>query len=375
MDTPTILTYLGAIVGFGSIACSLAIKWKAANWRLTKVDAVTGAFAVAGFAVGIATIYVQNRAAEQAAAESKQRAADAEAERRRAEAQHQREVLSQTSLTSLTVEWSFDHVPARATAQPTVNAGTGCNADFEARRDPARRAQLYPFLTSLTGGVATDAPVLLLLRLDDAGADVLPLGMLPADPSSDEPLEWDRTKRDRLKDVSATIDLREDLDQCLDVTVHNLPAPAIQRSRRCDMKTDVRRDGDRVTVRWELGPVCISKGVDVANSFNVPKAALPASITALLLTSIGDFPFDPANVAAAGNSLPWTPRGSPRTGFQDHSHLTLVPNGRAGDAAVFDMRYYPTVRLGGVGGGAEVQHAFPLLTTFAGSRVASNGSG
>src|SRR4029450_8790029 len=113
MDTPTILKYLGALVGFGSIAFSLAIKWKAADWRLTKVDAVTGAFALAGFGVGIGTIYVQNRAAEKGSAGSKQRAADAEAERRRAEAQHQREVLSQTSLTSLTVEWSFDHVPAR----------------------------------------------------------------------------------------------------------------------------------------------------------------------------------------------------------------------------------------------------------------------
>ena len=373
MDTLTLLKYLGAIVGFGSIAFGLASKWNAANWRLTKADAITGVLAVAGFAVGLASIYVQNQAAKQAADESKQRAANEEAQRRRDEAEHQREVLSQTSLTSLTVEWSFDKVPARSTAQPSVNVGTRCDAEFEARRDPERRAQLYPFLTSLTGGVPTDAPVVLLLRLDDAGADVLPLGMLPANPSSDDPLEWDRTKRDRLKEVSATIDLREDLDQCLDVTVRNLPAPAIQRPRRCDMKTAVRRDNDRVTVRWELGPVSISMGVDLANSVNAPKAALPDRITALLLTSIGDFPFDPANFAAAGSLLPWMPRGVPREGFQDHSRLTLVPNGAAGNAVVFDMRYYPTVRLGGVGGGAEVQHAFPLVTTFAGSRIASNG--
>jgi hypothetical protein len=52
MDTPTILKYLGAIVGFGSIAFRLAIKWKAANWRLTKVDAVTGRFVSAVSAAG-----------------------------------------------------------------------------------------------------------------------------------------------------------------------------------------------------------------------------------------------------------------------------------------------------------------------------------
>jgi len=234
---------------------------------------------------------------------------------------------------------------------------------------------LYPFLTSLAGGGATDAPVLLLLRLDDAGAAVLPLGMLPANPSSDDPLDWDRTKRFnyRLKDVAATIDFPEELDQCLDHTVHNLPAPAIERPRRCDMKTDVRRDRDRVLVRWELGPVCIAKGVDLANSLNVPKAAAPDRITALLLTSIGDFPFDPAHFTAAGNALPWTPRDAPRDGFQDHSRLRLVPNGGAGDAAEFDMRYYRKVPFAGVDGGVGVGHAFPSVTTFVGSRIAANG--
>ena len=362
MDTLTILKYLGAVVGFGSVAFGLASKWRAANWRRTKADAVTGTLAAAGFAVGVASIYVQDRAAARAAEDSKQRAAAEEDE-------HRLQDLKETSLTNLTIEWSFDQVPTRATAQPPVAAASTCDADFEARRDPSRRGQLYPFLTSLTGAIPSGTAVVLLLRLDDAGAGVLPLGMLPADPSSDEPLEWDRTKPDRLKEVSATIDLREDLDQCLDVTVRNLPAPAVARSRRCDMKTDMRRDGDRVTMRWELGPVCISKGVDLANEINVPKAALPERMTALLLTSIGDFPFDPANFAAAGSLLPWTPRGSPRNGFQDHSRLTLVPNGMTRAAAVFDMRFYPTVRLAGVGGGAEVQHAFPLVTTFAGSRL------
>jgi hypothetical protein len=366
MDAATLLRYLGVIVGFGSVAFSIATKWRAANWRLTKTDAVSGTLAVAGFAVALASIHVQDRAAQQAATEQKARTAEADAK-------HQREVLSQTALTTLAVEWSFDHVPARATAQPAVRAQGRCDADFEARREPVRRAQFYPFLTALTGGVATDAPVLLLLSLDADAAHVLPLGMLPANPSADDLLEWNRTKPDRLKDVSATIDLREDLDQCLDVTVHNLPAPQIERSRRCDMKTNVRREGDRVAVRWELGPLCIAKGVDVANAVDLTKAALPDRITALLLTSIGDFPFDPANFAAGGTSLPWTPQGSPHNGFQDHSRLTLVPNGQTDDSAIFDMRPYPTFRMGGVGGGAQVQHAFPLVTTFAGSRVGSKG--
>jgi hypothetical protein len=366
MDTATLLRYLGALVAFGSVAFSIATKWRAANWRLTKTDAVTGTLALAGFAVSIASIRVQDRAAAQAAADEKQRTAAADAK-------HQREVLSQTALTTLTVEWRFDRVPARAMAPPQLRAAGTCAADFEARREPVRRTQLYPFLTALTGGVAMDAPVVLLLSLDADAAHVLPLGMLAANPSADDPLEWNRTKPDRLKDVSATIDLREDLDQCLDVTVHNLPAPEIQRSRRCDMKTAVGRDGDRVTVRWELGPLCIAKGVDIANSVDLTKAALPDRMTALLLTSIGDFPFDPANFAAGGTSLPWTPRGSPRSGFPDHSRLTLVPNGQTDDSATFDMRAYPTFRMGGVGGGAQVQHAFPLVTAFAGSRVTSNG--
>jgi hypothetical protein len=105
----------------------------------------------------------------------------------------------------------------------------------------------------------------------------------------------------------------------------------------------------------------------------VPKAALPDRITALLLTSIGDFPCDPANFAEAGNALRWTPRGAPRDGFQDHSRLRLVPNGAASDAAEFDMRYYPKVPFTGVDGGAGVGHALPSVTTLVGSRVASNG--
>ena len=50
MDIATILKYLGPIVGFGSIAFSLATKWRDANWRLTKVDAITGREHVCRFA-------------------------------------------------------------------------------------------------------------------------------------------------------------------------------------------------------------------------------------------------------------------------------------------------------------------------------------
>jgi hypothetical protein len=262
----TILKYLGAVVGFGSVAFGLATKWKASYWRLTTGEAITCGLAIAGFTVGIASIYVQDRTAANAAEAQKQNdAAD--------RAAHERETFSQSALTSLTVEWSFDHVPPRATAQSASRSTT----------------------------------------------------------------------------------------------------PAVQRSRRCDMKTSVRREDERVALRWELGPVCIAKGLDVANAFNVPKASLPNRLNALLLTSIGDFPFDPANFADAGNSLPREPRGLPRAGFQNRSRLTLSANGQSNGAAVFDMRYYPTFRLGGLGGGAEVQPAFPLVTTLAGSRVTSNG--
>ena len=50
-------------------------------------------------------------------------------------------------------------------------------------------------------------------------------------------------------------------------------------------------------------------------------------------------------------------------------HSSLAPS----RSAMFDMRSCPTFRMGGVGGGAEVQHAFPLMTTFGGARVGSNG--
>jgi hypothetical protein len=91
-------------------------------------------------------------------------------------------------------------------------------------------------------------------------------------------------------------------------------------------------------------------------------------MTVLLLTNIDDLPFDPENFAAAGTSLPWTADTPLAKGFQDHSHLKLVANDLQADSAEYDLRFHRSALLGGKGGGAEVQHAYPMITTWVGSK-------
>lgn len=82
-----------------------------------------------------------------------------------------------------------------------------------------------------------------------------------------------------------------------DPAVRNEPSPGVDRPRRCDVPTALTRDGERATIRWELDPVCIAKGVDRADMSVPPNSQLPDQLTMVLLTSINDFPKSPENFA------------------------------------------------------------------------------
>jgi len=244
MDTLSILKYLGAIVAAVSAMVGIYNKLSAGQWRLTGADWFAIFLTVAGLSVSIVSIRVQDVFALRSAQ------------------QEHRRVLAHTPLRNLTIEWTFYRVPDQLWRQAAAGKPTDpCRGEWEQRRYGPRRDVFYPFLGSLATGIWHTEPAIVLLVLDESAANVLPLGMLDVNPSTDEPLDWNRTNPNRLKAVAATIDFRQDLEQCIDVTVHNLPGPAIDRPRRCEMRTEVKRDGDRVTLRWDLGPVCIAKAL------------------------------------------------------------------------------------------------------------------
>src|SRR5262249_40046252 len=115
----------------------------------------------------------------------------------------------------------------------------------------------------------------------------------------------------RLKNAAATIDFPQDLDQCVDVSVRRFNAPVVARPRRCDLDARLDSKEGRATLQWSLDPSCIAAGVDRSDASLAPSAALPDQLTLLLLTKIGDLPFDPGNFAASGGTLPWTKPGTP----------------------------------------------------------------
>ena len=357
-DALSVLKYMGAIVAGATLLLGLYGKLSAGQWRVTRTDWLTVALAVAGVLVSITSIYVQENQAKQAV----HRAREADAQR------HRRE-LAGTPLRSLTIEWAFRGTPPRSRAARASRASSQtCNAEWEARREPRQRAEVYPFLASL-GGAPSDT-VVLLLALDDAPepANVLPLGLLFAKVKREEDsLEWRQTTPASLRNVAATIEFAEDLDQCHDINVRNLPSPAIDRPRRCDPRPELHRDGDSVVVRWDLRANCIASGIDRTDGSSPPTALLPARMRALLFTQIGDFPRSPENFAKWGPLLPWESDRQRPGVFQDGSRLRLMPNGLQADAVEYEMRFHQPYQLGGKGGGAEVQHAYPMVAVWVSS--------
>jgi hypothetical protein len=360
MDAAQLLRYLAALFGLASgvlaLLRSLSIDDQAGRRRLTRAGWIFCALLVLGALNGIASVYVEGLKAERSA--------------RGAEDARRRERSAQTPLRSVTMTWTFDHVPASVWRR-TRERADGCRGPGEVRRHAARRDEFYPFLASLASGRWDDRPVVLLVALDADGANVLPLGMLDARVRREAgALAWNQTDPALLTGVSATIDLRQDLEQCIDQTIRNVPPPVIERPRRCDLRTALTRDGDRVTLRWDLDAVCIAKGVDRADPTLSPTAQLPDQLKMVLLTSIGDFPQSPVNFAAWDKSLLWTPRSPAGHSFSDHSRVTLVANDAGSEAMEYDLRAHPGGTISGQGGGGRFDNEYPLLTTWVGTRPA-----
>jgi hypothetical protein len=355
MTTLDVLKYAGGALAALSFGFGIYQKMAAGRWRtMTALDWAATIVGVAAALVGFYSARLQR--------------AQADADAARSQAQHRREVLAQTPLRDLTLEWTFDKVPAGTGANDDRRA---CDSDHQPR-DSVKRNEVYPFLAALGGRRRDRGNVVLLTALDAESANVLPLGLLDVAPPKDEDgLAWHDTTPEQLKDVAATIDFAQDLDQCLDLVLRRVEAPVVQRPRRCEVGAALARAGDRVVIHWTLGPPCIAAGVDRADATLAPTAQLPERLAMVLLTEIDDFPFDPKNFAVTGNTLPWTPRTTAVNDYRDHSRLRLVTNNpnAVGDAATYDMRPYRPYLVGGKSGGAQVAHAYPLATTWIGSRL------
>jgi hypothetical protein len=353
MELAQILRYLAALLAAASGVLALlkspTIDDKGGHRRLTRAGWISGSLIVAGLVIAILSIRV--------AKEDAKSAADA----------HRREVNAQTTLTSLTITWTFDHVP------PTVSNHTSDTDDPchepNGRRYASRQDEFYPFLASLAGGRPVEKPVVLLVALDTAIANVLPLGMLDLGIRRVEgDLAWNDTDPARLQGVAATIDFRQDLEKCVGQEIMNEPQPVVDRPRRCNLETTLKRDGERVTLQWDLDAFCISKGVDKADPFVATHAQLPDQLTMVLLTSINDFPKSPENFAAWDKSLLWTPRTAVGRSFSDHSRVKLVANGSQSDAVEYDMRVHAGGTISGKGRGGEFHNEYPMLTTWVSAR-------
>jgi hypothetical protein len=214
--------------------------------------------------------------------------------------------------------------------------------------------------------------VLLLLSLDDDARHVLPLGLLdPGVKKEDEgDLSWIDIKPESLANAAATVDLAADLDECVDITMrrgHPLPS---RRPRTCDMTAQASTSGDRVTLRWGLTRECVSAGVDRRDGTD-PKMKLPDRVTLLLLTGIGDLPFDPANFTKDGGLLEWHKQTQLVRDYRAHSELRLTSrsaDGGLSDMATYVMQAHQKFLMGGKGGGAGVQHEYPWVTRWTGER-------
>src|SRR5262249_55523319 len=135
---------------------------------------------------------------------------------------------------------------------------------------------------------------------------------------------------DRLRQIAATVEFREDLEQCLGRTRSYRP-PRIERTRTCPVEAALARDDKdarSVTASWDLDPTCIASGVDRAESSAAPTAELPERMVIVVLVEIGGLPFAPSNFALNGRSwLRWDELNS-RARNGERSTLTLVANGQ-----------------------------------------------
>ena len=283
---------------------------------------------------------------------------------------------AQMALRQLRIEWKFTGVPdsfwmqSESRGQP-IQCPSVTDKLHDGYGD--KRNYFYPFLASLATGSRWDTgPAILLIALDDNASEVLPLGMVDVGikrakvQQDQDPLAWNDTDPDRLKTVAATIEFRQHLEQC-DSDARKIFALVPPRQRSCELITTIKRDGEQVTMHWDLDETCIEKGLNRPYSSLPPISRMPKRLRMLLMTHIDDLPADPEDFSAWGSILPWEPRTGLGMAFPDRSHVRLIPNNSDQDAKEFEVRFHPGGTFSGKGGGAEFQNAYPLITTFVSS--------
>lgn len=349
--TFTVLKYLGMVIAAASAIWALLKKLtyedESGRRRLTGAGRGAVSLLLVGFLVSVFSGYIEH----QLGSKSAQRARE--------------EFLSQTRLRRLRIDWTFDRVPAelRKRIHPAPRGAKGpCP-------DKWRRSVLYPWLVSLAGGPPLEKRVILLLSLDQWAANVLPLGILDLQESDDPFNPATNYKKDRLKEVAATIEFREDFERCVNPDPGYPAMPRlVDRSRRCNMNADMKLESSNLTVSWDLNHGCISKGVDSADPSQGPSARFPDRIVLLLLTDINDLPFDPGDFTQTNRWLPWNFHEPQGKGIQIHSHLTLVANELVADKVDYDLRFHGRPLMGGKGGGGGVYHDYPVISIWTGEK-------
>jgi hypothetical protein len=354
----SVLKYVGLVVAVVSAVWALfhrpIAEDASGRRRLTRAGTVTLGLLGAGFVVSALSTYLEGRQA-------------AESRRAAAESQHvaDRGAARRKPLHRLVVEWSF-----AATSGPARGAtrASGCPNDFESPRAAPRLTELYPWLAGAPGTRGRVQGVVVVLPLDARAAYVLPLGMVQLPRAKEEDPLPTSLSRKQLLSISATVEFREDLEQCLDRN-DRYTRPAVERLRRCPLKASLERAGERVTARWELDATCIAKGVDRQAGADEPTGEFPERMVVAVLTEMAGLPFEPANFAEHQASLPFDRVARGAETSKHRSTLRLVANDAEADASVYELWFQRTEQMGGKSGGAEVRTDFPQMKTWVGRRV------
>jgi len=367
-----VLKYLGFVVAVVSGIWALLHRptsdEASGRRRVTRAGLVSIAFIVIGGVIGAASTYYESQRAEQARRDENQRAEQARRDAEQARRDAERAEARRAPLRHLAIDWTFS--PTASGAHPPRAGGPAptCKNDYERLRGGPRLTDLYPWLAAYPGGSLRVQDVIVLLPLDANHARILPLGLLQVKRQKDEDALPTRLTTDHLLPISATVEFREDLQQCLDNNDPYTPF-AVVRPRRCPLKAALKRDNDRVTAAWDLDAACIATGVDRTDAASEPTAEFPDSMTVVVLTDITGLPFAPRNFALSEERwLPWDRLRRGRTRAES-STLTLVANGRTADAVTYQLWLQGTELMGGKSAGAEVRHDFPSMKIWTGARA------
>ena len=348
----TVLKYLGLAVATASAIWGLLgrpiAEDAAGRRRVTRAGWVSlGLIAVGALISGLSTLR------ESQLAHEAKRAAD-RAQARRAPLQR------------LSVRWTFTPTD-RSTPKPGRSGRQPECVEDESPRGGERLALLYPWLGAYPGEPMRARDVVALLPLDSSASRVLPLGMIAGNRGDGEDTSTHLTT-DRLRQIAATVEFREDLEQCLGRKRSYRP-PRIERTRTCPVEATLTRGEKSVTASWDLDPTCIGSGVDRVESASAPTAEFPERMVVVVLVEIGGLPFAPSNFALNGRAwLRWDELIR-RARAGERSTLTLVANGETADPVVYELAYQGSELMGAKGGGAYVEDDFPRMKIWTGARA------